>query len=92
LRWLQDKKDWGKVQIEFNFDSLLRADPKERAERDSIRINSGQITPNESRNSEGYLDKEGGDRLLVNGSLVPIDEINSKPQGNQPKGENNEND
>ena len=75
--------DWGKVEIEFNFDSLLRADPKERAERDSIRINSAQITPNESRNAEGLLDKEGGDKLFINGALVPVDELTIENQGVQ---------
>lgn len=82
-RWIMPMGDWGKVEIEFNFDSLLRADPKERAERDSIRINSGQITPNESRNAEGLLDKEGGDQLFVNGSLTPIDQITTESQGIQ---------
>ena len=89
-RWLMSRSDWDDVKIEFNFDSLLRADPKERAERDSIRINSGQITPNESRNAEGYLDMEGGDRLLVNGSLVPIDTLTGEKQGKQTVN-NNEN-
>ena len=94
-RWLIPVSDWGKVEIEFNFDSLLRADPKERAERDSIRINSGQITPNESRNGEGLLDKEGGDELLVNGSLQKVADVGKQPA--QPvlepqEAENNEND
>lgn len=73
-RHLMPMSDWENVDIEFNFDSLLRADPKERAERYSIMINSGQITPNESRNDEGRLDKEGGDKLFVNGSLRALDE------------------
>jgi HK97 family phage portal protein len=82
-RWIMPMGDWGKVEIEFNFDSLLRADPKERAERDSIRINSAQITPNESRNAEGLLDKEGGDKLFINGALVPVDELTIENQGVQ---------
>jgi len=82
-RHLMPMGDWGKVDIEFNFDSLLRADPKERAERDSIRINSAQITPNEARNAEGLLDKEGGDQLFINGALVPVDQVTLESQGIQ---------
>lgn len=93
-RHLMPMSDWGDVDIEFNFDSLLRADPKERAERYSIMINSGQITPNESRNDEGRLDKDGGDELFVNGSLQKVADVGNQPEQpvTQPEeAENNEN-
>lgn len=70
-RWLIPKSDWEIIDIEFNFDSLLRADASTRAETNSKQINSGQKSPNEVRASEGLEPKSGGDAIYLNGSLVP---------------------
>jgi HK97 family phage portal protein len=70
-RWLMARKDWESIDIEFNFDSLLRADAATRAETNSKQINSGQKTPNEVRASEGLSPKDGGDHIYLNGTLVP---------------------
>ena len=69
--WLMNPKDWETCDIEFDFDSLLRADAATRAETNSKKINSGQITPNEARMSEGLPPEEGGDKIYLNGSLIP---------------------
>jgi HK97 family phage portal protein len=82
-RWLTSTSDWEKYDIEFDFDSLLRADPKTRAETNSISINSGQMSPNEARNSEGREDKEGGDQIYLNGSLVQAGTNNSGVADNE---------
>jgi phage portal protein BeeE len=65
------KSDWTTIDIEFNFDSLLRADAATRAETNSKQINSGQKTPNEVRAAEGLPPQVGGDKIYLNGSLVP---------------------
>jgi HK97 family phage portal protein len=70
-RWLMPQSDWESIDIEFNFDSLLRADAATRAEANSKRINSGQNTPNEVRAAEGFEPKAGGDDIYLNGSLTP---------------------
>lgn len=70
-RWLMPESDWEKFDIEFDFDSLLRADAATRAETNSKKINSGQATPNEVRLEEGKPAKQGGDDIYLNGSLVP---------------------
>lgn len=70
-RHLMPKSDWSKYDIEFDFDSLLRADAATRAEANSKLINSGQATPNEVRASEGRPPKTGGDEIYLNGTLVP---------------------
>ena len=71
-RHLMPSSDWETIDIEFNFDSLLRADSATRAETASKQINSGQKTPNEIRASEGLAPaKSGGDTIYLNGSLVP---------------------
>ena len=69
--WLMPQSDWETTDLEFDFDSLLRADAATRAETNSKKINSGQITPNEARASEGLPAEEGGDKIYLNGSLVP---------------------
>lgn len=70
-RHLMDKKDWDSVDIEFNFDSLLRADKVTRLEAQSKAVNAGILTPNEARAEEGLKPQVGGDKIYLNGSLVP---------------------
>lgn len=75
VRFLMSPEDVGKKEIEFNFDSLLRADRKTRAEAASTEINSGQSTPNEIRVSEGKPPKEGGDNIFINGALQTAEQL-----------------
>lgn len=70
-RWLMPSGDWDTFAIEFDFDSLLRADKATRTDTQSKAINSGQLSPNEARAEEGRAPKEGGDAIYLNGSLVP---------------------
>lgn len=70
-RWLMAQSDWENTDIEFNFDSLLRADKATRADAQSKSVNAGILSPNEARASEGLPPKEGGDPIYLNGSLVP---------------------
>ena len=74
-RSLMPISDWETIEIEFDFDALLRGDKKTRADALSVEINSGQTTPNEARRQEGKKQQEGGDVLLVNSALVPVDTI-----------------
>lgn len=70
-RHLMPKSDWEMVDIEFNFDSLLRADKTARANAQSSSVNAGILTPNEARAEEGLPPKQGGENIYLNGSLVP---------------------
>jgi HK97 family phage portal protein len=70
-RWLIPEKDWDKIEIEFDFDSLLRADQATRLEGYSKAINSGQMTPDEARAKEGRGKTNGGDVTYLNSTLVP---------------------
>jgi phage portal protein BeeE len=63
--------DFDNYSIEFDFDSLLRADLATRLNTNSAAINSGQMTPNEARAAEGRAPQDGGDKIYLNGSLVP---------------------
>ncbi|MNR60031.1 hypothetical protein D3C85_1814280 [compost metagenome] len=49
-------------------------------------INSGQLTPNEARISEGRSSKPGGDQLLIQGAMIPIENAGIKPVAEVPSG------
>ena len=58
----------------FNDSGLLRTDAKTRAEVNRIHISSGVLTPNEVRALEDRDPMEGGDKLLVQGAMVPLED------------------
>ena len=74
----------GRFEAEFDFDELLRADFGARMDGYQKGINAGVITPNEARSEEGRLALPGGDQLLVNGNMIPVDQAGkqaaSKPE------------
>lgn len=59
--------------IKFNVNAILRADPKTRYEGYRIAIQSGFLTANEVRALEEMEALEGGDKLLINGNMMPIE-------------------
>nr|WP_201035650.1 phage portal protein [Thermoanaerobacter sp. YS13] len=59
--------------VKFNVDSILRADISTRYEAYQKAIQSGFLTPNEVREMEEREPKEGGDRLYVNGNMIPLE-------------------
>ena len=61
--------------IEFDFNSLLRADAADRLKSYGEAVRGGIMTPNEARNKEGWSSKEGGDSLMVQQQMIPIDKI-----------------
>jgi len=65
------KSDWEGISLEFNFDSLLRADMATRAESQSKLVNAGILTPNEARAQEGRGPQAGGNTIYLNSTLVP---------------------
>lgn len=86
-RHLMAPSDFDKFDIEFDFDSLLRADMTTRLDTYGKAVNSGQMSPNETRAAEGRPPMPGGDAIYLNGSLVPAGQ-SAKPT--QPIGNNNE--
>lgn len=57
----------------FKVDVILRADPKTRAEIRQIDIQSGHKTINETRAEEELPPLPGGDTLIVNGNMIPVE-------------------
>lgn len=79
-RWLMSYEDGGLYECEFDFDAaLLRADLLTRMQANREAINSGQCTPNEARISEGKPALPGGDQLLIQGAMIPIQQAGQKP-------------
>ncbi len=65
----------------FNVDAILRSDIKTRYEAYRIGVQGGFLAPNEARAKEELPPLEGGDQLLVNGSMVPITDAGKAYQG-----------
>jgi HK97 family phage portal protein len=62
----------GEIEIEFDFDALLRADLKARMDAYAVGINNGVLKPAEARVLEGLPPADGADQLLVQGAMVPL--------------------
>ncbi len=69
--FLDSEIDQG-IYTKFNIDAILRGDLKTRYEAYRIGIQTGFLMPNEARAKEDMPPEEGGDQLLVNGSMTPI--------------------
>ena len=77
----------GKYECEFDFDAaLLRADLQTRMQANREAINSGQLTPNEARIDEGRPALPGGNQLLIQGAMIPIENAGQKPVQEVPSG------
>ena len=84
-----------RYEIEFDFDALLRADAKSRFESYRVGITAGLMTPNEARALEHLPAMPGGEKLLIQGAMMPIDMLGLQQQSAQvtlpPQGEENGN-
>jgi len=68
---VEQQEDW---EIELDFDALLRADMIARYDAYGKAVNNGLLTPNEARDNEGLEPLPGGDTLLINSTLIPINQ------------------
>lgn len=85
-RWLMNLDDAARYECEFDFDvALLRADMKTRMQSNREAINSAQLTPNEARVDEGRPKLPGGDQLLIQGAMIPIQSAGQKPAAAPPE-------
>lgn len=66
-----------RMEIAFDFDAILRADSKSRYEAYRVGITSGFITPNEARQMEHLQKLDGGDKLYIQGAMMPVDMLGS---------------
>lgn len=76
------------ASVEFDFDALLRADQSARFESYQKALNAGLMTPDEARAKEHLPPKAGGDKLYMNGTMVPIEQA-GRQRVVTPEGGNN---
>jgi HK97 family phage portal protein len=69
------------IDIEFDFNALLRPDQAERIKMYKDAVQGGVMTPNEARAQEGWAAKEGGDSLLVQQQMVKLENIDDVNRG-----------
>lgn len=60
---------------EFDFEGLLRSDLKSRLEGYRTAISGSILTPNEVRRIEGWSEMEGGDNLLSQINMAPLNTL-----------------
>jgi HK97 family phage portal protein len=74
------------INVEFNFDALLRSSLKDRMELYSKAVQNGLKTRNECRAKENDPALDGGDILTAQSNLLPLDKLGVQIQsGNVPE-------
>lgn len=66
--------------VEFNLSALMRGDSAGRAAYYQAMRNSGLMTANEIRGFENLNPIEGGDKLLIQGAMIPVDQAGQQQQ------------
>lgn len=72
------------MDIEFDFNALLRPDLAERIKAAKEGVTGGVITPNEFRISEGWQPLPGGDRLYLQQQMTPVDQLERLDRSTNP--------
>lgn len=74
--------DRRKMEVEFDFNALLRSDLKTMFEAYKSAVNGSLMTPNEARAELHLQPVEGGDKLFMQGAMQPVDNLGDD-NGNQ---------
>jgi HK97 family phage portal protein len=71
----------GSAQLAYNSDSVPALEPKRERlfKRMKEAVGGGLLTPNEARAEMGYAEMEGGDELLIPGTLKPLNAADAEP-------------
>ena len=69
----------GNRKIRHDMDELLRGDYTVRTRGHALSIQTGQLTPNEARELEARPPMEGGDDLLVQTAMTPLERLLEEP-------------
>ena len=81
--WLFTPEEANQYEFEFDFEGLLRSDLKSRLEGYRTAVAGTILTPNEVRRIEGWPRVEGGDVLLSQVNMTPIEKLGQvEPGGN----------
>jgi HK97 family phage portal protein len=74
-RWLLKPSERERYYVEFNLESLLRADSAGRASYYSTMVQNGLMSRNEVRVKENLDTREGADDLTVQLNLTPLQDL-----------------
>lgn len=85
FRDLLDAKTRKTTVVKFNMEGLLRGDSAARATFLSTMVGAGIYKPNEARAYENKAPDEGGDQLIVNGTMTPLAALGQEPAPDQPQ-------
>lgn len=78
-RDLMDLEARKNLKVEFNMEGLLRGDSKTRMEFLTGMVGAGIYTHNEARAYENKPPIDGGDRLLANAAMTPLNMLGIAP-------------
>lgn len=67
--------DRRRIECEFDFNALLRANLKERMEIGKAAVAGALMTPNQFRATEGWGPEEGGDHLYMQQQMYPLSKL-----------------
>ena len=76
-------RDNNKVYVELNMDGLLRGDFKTRMEAYASSVQNAIMKPNEVRSKENMPQADGGDKLMIQGATVPIENQGQEGTNNE---------
>jgi HK97 family phage portal protein len=79
---LMSESDRRNMEVEFDFNALLRSDIKTMFESYKSAVNGSLMTPNEARKELHLPPVEAGDTLFLQGAMVPIDQLGQE-NGNE---------
>lgn len=80
--WLLTPEERQTIDIEFDFNALLRPDQAERINMYKGGVQGGIMTPNEARFEEGWKPMEGGDELYMQQQMTALKDLpNAKGGG-----------
>lgn len=79
--WLFTPEEANQYEFEFDFEGLLRSDLKSRLEGYRTAVAGTILTPNEVRRIEGWPRVDGGDVLLSQVNMTPIDKLGQVAPG-----------
>jgi phage portal protein BeeE len=74
--------DRQQMEVEFDFNALLRSDVKTMFEAYKSSVNGSLMTPNEARRELHLQPVEGGDKLFMQGAMSPVERLGEQ-NGNQ---------
>lgn len=77
--WLFTDAEAKEYEFEFDFEGLLRADLKTRMEGYRTAIQGSLLAPNEARRVEGWPAMTGGDSLLSQINMSPLEKLGQTP-------------